>query len=101
MGVKKLLEKQDAGFISLHDLLSKMTEAGDGCTLQEAAVALCALLWETDQFKRPSMLNKTNTRGLMLASPGLNSTPMQRLQHIAKTGEFESNEREISDDIPF
>lgn len=101
MGVKKLLKKQDEGFISLHDLLLKMTEAGDGCTIQEAALALCALLWETDRFKRPSLINKTNTRGLMLGPSGLDSSPMQRLQHIAKTGEFESNQWEMSNDIPF
>ena len=96
MGVKKLLEKQDAGFISLHDLLLEMTKAGDGCTLQEAATALCSLLRNTDRLKRPILLNKTDMRGLTLASRDLNSSAMYRLQYVAKNGEWEE-----SDALPF
>lgn len=40
MAVKELLKKQDSSFISLHELLTEMTQLGDGATYEEAAAAL-------------------------------------------------------------
>ena len=96
MGVKKFLEKQDAGFISLHDLLVQMTNAGDGCTLQEAAIALSRLLWEAGQYESPSWLHKDPMRGITEAN---GSKPGMQLAYVAKNGRFEWEE--LSDDIPF
>lgn len=43
MSVKKLLAQQEAGFISLHDVLTRMTEK-DGASYQEAATVLYRLI---------------------------------------------------------
>ena len=96
MGVKKLLAKQDAGFISLHDLLLKMTKAGDGCTLQEAAMVLCRLLADSDHRNRPRLQMKSFTHGILIV-PDRPSSPIQRLHYVTDNGNFESNH----DDIPF
>ena len=47
MGVKQILEAQSAGFISLHDLLIRLTQM-EGSTYQEAATCLYRLLDEKD-----------------------------------------------------
>lgn len=52
MGVKDLLKSQTAGYISLHDVLTRMTRI-DGSTYQEAATALHRVLWEEDEKSRP------------------------------------------------
>ena len=96
MGVKKLLAQQDAGFISLHDLLLKMTKAGDGCTLQEAAMVLCRLLADSDSSNRPRLKMKSLTHGILTILDRERS-PIQRLHYVADNGNFESNH----DDIPF
>ena len=45
MGVKQILEAQSVGFISLHDLLIRLTQI-EGSTYQEAATCLYRLLDE-------------------------------------------------------
>ena len=89
MGVKKLLAKQDAGFISLHDLLLKMTQAGDGCTLQEAATVLFRLLDSSEHPDRPRWLIKGKVEGLREASEGFNFSGTRCVRYAATHGKFE------------
>jgi hypothetical protein len=92
MGVKKLLEQQDAGFISPNELLSKMTKAGAGCTMQEAAIVLCRLLLlsDTDRGKRPGLQSKTHSHGTLNIAEVSGSSVIKLLRHVADSDSFES-----------
>ena len=52
MSVKHFLKEQEAGFISLHDVLTRMTQI-DGATYQDAAILLYRLLSAEDEDSRP------------------------------------------------
>ena len=89
MGVKQLLQKQDASFISLHDLLLKMTLAGDGCSLEEAAIVLFRLMDSSEYPNRPQWLMKSKVEGVRAAHESINFSGKRCLKHAAKFGKFE------------
>lgn len=93
MGVKKLLAQENVGFISLNELLSKMTKAGDGCTMQEAAIVLCRLLLhsDTDERKRPGLQTRTPSHGILNIAEVKGSSVIKSLHHVAHSDSFESD----------
>ena len=89
MSVKQLLQKQDASFISLHDLLLKMTLAGEGCSLEEAATVLFRLMSSSEFSDRPRWLMKSKVEGIRVAHESINFSGMRCLRHAANFGQFE------------
>jgi len=67
MSVKDLLATQQAGFISLHEVLTRMTQV-DGATYQEAATLLHRLLWAEDENARPRWYEYSPLYGKRVAS---------------------------------
>ena len=94
MGIKEILQQQDMEFISLHDLLLKMTEV-ENVSLQEAATVLFRLLDQENSRLRPTWQQRSQARGVT-AINGYNSDPMHRLLYVADKGGWE-----WSDDTPF
>lgn len=92
MAIRDILQKQDEGFISLHDLLMKMT-AVHGDTLQDAATLLLRLLNQADNFERPAWYSNSLDKGVSLV--GQSREVMFALQYVAVNGQWDS------DDIPF
>ncbi len=58
MSVKKLLAKQEAGFMSLHDVLTEMTKIDDA-SYQQAATALHRLIMKNPIDAAPTWWTKT------------------------------------------
>ncbi len=96
MTVKELLKKQDASFISLHELLTKMTQSGDGATYQEAAVALYRIVEPEHFLWRVS----DPVKGVKKATDREEKKAINSLEMAAR---FEKNHPvwSIDDDIPF
>lgn len=97
MSIKNLLVKQQAGFISLHEVLTRMTQA-DGATYQEAATLLHRLLWAEDENIRPRWYEYTTLYGKRLASDKQGTASWECLRQAARSGvPFEWT----NDEIPF
>ena len=97
MNVKNLLATQQAGFISLHEVLTRMTQA-DGATHQEAAMLLHRLLWAEDESVRPRWHEYSTLYGKRVASDKQGTASWECLRQAANSGV----PAEWSDDeIPF
>lgn len=97
MNVKNLLATQQAGFISLHEVLTRMTQA-DGATHQEAAMLLHRLLWAEDESVRPRWHEYSTLYGKRVASDKQGTASWECLRQAANSG----LPAEWSDDeIPF
>lgn len=99
MGVKNLLAKQEAGFISLHDVLTLMTKI-DEASYCEAATALHRLLWSD-----PGALQwwiKAPLHGVSRASDQQARDGLACIAQAAKCGEPITEESAgWNDEIPF
>ncbi len=83
MNVRELLKKQDAGFISLNEVLVRMTQI-DGATYQEAATLLFRLIQPVslqDEFSMWRIADKLN--GAMKASYSDESSALECLKMAA------------------
>ncbi|WP_194720924.1 hypothetical protein [Noviherbaspirillum malthae] len=96
MGIKDFLQKEDEGFISLHDLLIKMTEV-DGVSLQNAARALYRVLDRASPTDYPQWQEIDLATGVKPTEDF--ALALERLRHVAETGKFAPLWDD--DDIPF
>lgn len=97
MSVKNLLAKQEAGFISLHEVLTKMTQI-DGANYQEAATLLHRLLWANDEELRPQWHECDNLYGKRRASDHQAKAAWECLRQAAQAG---MPPEWTEDEIPF
>lgn len=97
MSVRNLLAIQQAGFISLHDVLTRMTQA-DGATYQEAATLLHRLLWAEDENIRPRWHEYSTLYGKQLASNRGEAAAWGCLRQAVHSGIPDGG---IDDEIPF
>ena len=81
-GVKKLLANQETGFISLQDVLAKMTMP-DGASYQEAAKVLYRLLSKTDKQERPQWQTMNALDGVGAASNEVEKFALEYLKNAA------------------
>lgn len=95
MGIKALLNKQDEGFISLHDLLMKMMQE-DGVSLQDAATALYRILEATTPEAYPQWHEKSRAGGVR--STEEHQLACLRLREVVDSGSFTF---EWGSDVPF
>jgi hypothetical protein len=96
MSVKKLLEQQAVGYITLHEVLTRMTKI-DGATYQEAATVLHRALWSTDRLiDRPGWYVCDKLRGRIKATNREEGTAWDCLKYVAEYGT-----EVFDDDIPF
>lgn len=97
MSVKNLLAEQAAGFVSLHEVLTRMTQV-DGASYQEAAILLHRLLWAEDEKLRPSWYEYTTLYGRRVAGGSQGKAAWECLRQAANSGlpsEWDA------DEIPF
>lgn len=97
MSVKNLLVEQAAGFVSLHDVLTRMTQI-DGANYQEAAILLHRLLWAEDEKLRPSWYEYSALFGKRMISGSHDKAAWECLRQAASSGlptEWDA------DEIPF
>ena len=96
MAIKELLKRQDSSFISLHELLTKMTQLGDDATYQQAAAALYRIV-EPEHF-----LWRVGdpVKGVRKTTDKENKQALVSLELAAR---YEKNHPvwSIDDDIPF
>ncbi|GAB1394782.1 hypothetical protein MASR1M60_29460 [Rhodocyclaceae bacterium] len=85
MSVKNLLAEQAAGFISLHDVLNRMTQV-DGASYQEAATLLHRLLWAENEDARPRWHEYSTLYGKRLASDQQAKAAWECLRQAAQSG---------------
>ena len=83
MGVKKLLARKYAGFISLDEVLGQIAESS-GVGYQEAATALHILLWE--ELDSPIWRIKDRLHGISDASTTERGLANKTLRNIAVQG---------------
>jgi hypothetical protein len=98
MVIKDILQKQDGGFISLHDLLKKMA-AVHGDTLQDAATVLLRLLNQRDnspgsESLYPNWYEFSRERGPLAIKQGWE--PIEALRYVVVNGQWMD-----SNDLPF
>lgn len=86
MSVKKLLEKQEADFISLHDVLTSMTKI-DGASYQQAATVLHRLITENPDEWLFMWQTKTALHGVRQATNRDDLDAMACLRQAALSGE--------------
>jgi hypothetical protein len=98
VSVQDLLRRQEEGFISLHDVLTRMAEL-DGSSYQDAAIALHRLLSATDEDQRPGWYECTSLNGKRSVSNKDAVNAWEALRTIARHGVLPV--RDIDDDIPF
>jgi hypothetical protein len=84
MSVKKLLAKQKAGFISLHEVLTRMTRI-DGASYEEAATLLHQLLF-TDDPDRPAWFVCDKLHGKHMASDRQENVAWNCLRKAVRDG---------------
>ena len=96
MSVKDILAKQEAGFISLHEVLTKMTMI-DGASYQEAAKVLYRLMNENQNNLLFVWHTKTDLKGVREASNIEEKDAVNCLKQAAMSGRPE----EYDDQIPF
>lgn len=94
MSVKNLLAEQAAGFVSLHEVLTRMTQV-DGATYQEAATLLHRLLWAADEISQPNWFEFSLLYGKCVT--GRSDTGWECLRQAVRSGPPE----EEPDEIPF
>lgn len=101
MSVKRMLAKRDAGFISLHEVLTRMTKV-DGATYQDAAKALFRVM--LDEEEDPSIKWKwrviSNLLGKEIASEKEGGMAVELLVHVADYG-MQNQLEDFDNDIPF
>ncbi len=90
--IQERLQQRD--FISLHDLIVKISES-DGCTVGEAAAMICQLL-RSNPAQAPGFTFYAPTHGVNRAKNQQKAQSL--LDYAARNGDFERN---WSDDIPF
>ena len=95
MGVKKMLAQQSMGFVSLHDLLIRMTKLGDGASYKEAATLLHRLLYNEEDRLRPKWFSDSHLYGKHLLEDRAKNRGWDCLRQASIRGEPED------DDIPF
>lgn len=98
MSVKKLLAKQEEGFVSLHDVLTQMM--ADGSSYEEAATALYRLLRNGDE-EPPQWWIKDALLGLHIASNKESSDAFACLVQATKVGVPPDTDPFDESDIPF
>jgi hypothetical protein len=96
MNVRNLLATQQAGFVSLHEVLTRMTQI-DGASYQEAATLLHRLLRAEDEHFRPRWYECTTLYGKRLASDTQGTASWECLRQAAHSG----LPLEWDDEIPF
>ena len=96
MGIKDILDTQDAGFVGLRSLLEQMAKE-EGVTLQQAATVLFRLLHDAGDSGRPQWFQHTSAFGVQRV-PDSNREPWLRLRYVVDNGKFEPD---LNDDIPF
>lgn len=101
MGVKAFLDKDNRGFISLKNLLERMSQH-DGATLQQAAGALYRAMYGTDRTKHPQWLKHSHTHGIFPAVvPGQSDCDLDhvliwgQLGYVAATGSWISDDDKL------
>ena len=96
MSVKELLNRQDASFISLNELLTKMTQLGGGATYKEAASLLYRIV-EPEHFL---WRVRDPVKGVRKAST---KQEVEALANLEMAARFSQNDSIWSgdDDIPF
>jgi hypothetical protein len=101
MSVKRMLAKRDAGFISLHEVLTRMTKV-DGATYQDAAKALFRAM--LDEEEAPSIKWKwrviSNLLGKEIASGKEEARAVELLVGVADFG-MPNKLDDLKDGIPF
>lgn len=96
MSVKRLLESQAVGYITLHDVLTRMTRI-DGATYQEAATALHRALWGVDDSRdRPDWYRCDVLHGKVRATNREETSAWACLKYVAAKGV-----EDFHDDLPF
>ena len=85
MSVKNLLAMQEAGFISLHELLTLMTKI-DGASYEQAATLLYRLLW-SDRSGMPNWWINNKLRGVGQANDQDVKDAFDCLAEAAQSGE--------------
>lgn len=93
MSVKAFLAKEDADFVSLHEVLQGMMRAND-CTYQEAAITLLRLIVREEW--PPTWLSKSSIDGVKEVEHN-HKPAMDLLRAAARDGEAPIE----LDDIPF
>ncbi len=99
MSVKSLLSKQDAGFISLHEVLTRMTKVGDGATYQQAAMALFRLMMAEEKASVPKWFVIDNLNGKRYTNGLHEKLANECLRQAANNGE--PSPLDFDDEIPF
>jgi len=95
--IKALLAKEDTNFISLHELLTALSRAGN-CSYQDAARLLLRRLQNTDSDYRPSWCRLDINRGIVVTANSWGSPHWKYLEQAADEGEPKVSD---DDDIPF
>ena len=96
--IKALLAKEDADFISLHELLTAIAAAGNA-TYEVAARLLLRRLQNTDSDSRPLWCRLDINHGIVTTTrTGWESFAWECLRQAAKDGEPMVSQ---DDDIPF
>jgi hypothetical protein len=98
MSVKKLLAQQEAGFISLHDVLTRMAEI-DGASYQQAATVLHRLIAADPDKWLFMWWTKTALHGVRQATNRDESDALACLRQAALSGE--PQEELDENEIPF
>ena len=96
VGVKNMLAEHAAGFISLHDVLTRMTQTV-GATYQESAIALYRLLSAAGDHRSPQWKFWDDLRGKQALSDRDALEAWECLVQAARSGVPE----ELDDEIPF
>jgi len=103
MSIRELLARTDGEFISLHDVLSKIS-AAEGVTYQEAAIALLRLLDPHSTSldgPEPKWHTYNKVRGIVRVVVPRFHRGHQALQWAATYGSPEKNPWNLEDDVPF
>lgn len=99
MGVKAFLASQDANFISLHEVITRMMGTDDS-SYQEAAAALHRLLWAEDEESRPRWKVQDALYGTRYSSNIDQDYAWTCLRHAVQSG-YPNEWTDFEDDIPF
>jgi hypothetical protein len=97
MSVKNLLATQRAGFVSLEEVLTRMTQV-DGASHREAATLLHRLLWAEDESVRPRWYEYNVLHGKRVASDEQGMAAWECLRQAVLSG---LPDRWTEDEIPF
>lgn len=95
MGIKEMLAEEDAGFISLRQLLTEMVRT-ESCSLEQAAAILYRRL--KAENGTPDWVTYTLAEGIKNVPWNGSNAPEAALLYVIDHGNFY---KEMEDDIPF